>query len=294
MNFLDLHCDTLYEAYTKNKSLLNGDLHVNFEKISRFENYVGCFAIWIPDELSEDKSFEFFKNIIRFYQKNKYLNFNKKAKIILTLEGTKCIGEDLSRIKFIKDCGIRIVTLTWNGSYRVGDGCMVKNARGLSDFGKLVVEELEKNQIIIDLSHASEKLFYDVCSISTKPVIVSHSNSRTICNNPRNLTDDQFKTITKKGGVVGVNFCRYFVSKKPNPTLKDLRAHIEHFMSLGEKNSICIGSDFDGTDIIDQINDVTSIEKMLGLVDSNILYNRIVLEILTSSRMEHNIDRGNY
>ena len=71
MNFLDLHCDTLYEAYTKNKSLLNGDLHVNFEKISRFENYVGCFAIWIPDELSEDESFEFFKNIIRFYQKNK-------------------------------------------------------------------------------------------------------------------------------------------------------------------------------------------------------------------------------
>ena len=265
MNFFDFHCDTLFEAYTKNKNLWNGDLQVNFEKISKFDNYIGCFAIWIPDELDENESFEFFKNMVEFYKKNKSLNINKKAKIILTLEGTKPIGSDLSRIKFIKKCGIKIVTLTWNGRCRVGDGCMVENPRGLSNFGHLVVEELEKNDITIDVSHASDKLFYDVSKIATKPFIASHSNSRTICNHPRNLTDEQFKIIVQNGGKVGINFCDEFIKAGGNAKLDDLYRHIDHFISLGGKNSIAIGSDFDGSKTVSCIRDITAITDNVRL-----------------------------
>ncbi len=258
MNFFDLHCDTLSCSYNKNQSLLNGDLHVNFKKVSKFEKYCSCFAIWIDDIFNENESFKIFNNIYNYFEKNKkYINNN--TDIILSLEGTKAIGNDLSRIKYFKNKGIKIITLTWNGKYRIGDGCYVENSQGLSSFGKNAVKEIQKNGIIVDISHASEKLFYDVCEISSSPIIATHSNSRYIFNHVRNLSDNQFEIIVKNKGLVGVNFCDKFLSDR-NPTLDDVFRHIDHFLSLSGENSICIGTDFDGCNPIEDLNDITKVD----------------------------------
>jgi len=258
MNFFDLHCDTISHSYNKNKNLSNGDLHVNFEKVLKFKKYYSCFAIWIDDIFNEDESFKIFNNLYNHFDENKkYVNDN--TNIILSLEGTKPIGDDLSRIKYLKEKGIKIITLTWNGRCRIGDGCCVENSQGLSDFGKNAVKEMQKNEIIVDVSHASEKLFYDVCEISSAPIIATHSNSKYIFNHVRNLSDDQFKIIVKNKGLVGINFCDKFLSDK-TPGLDDVFKHIDHFLSLSGENSVCFGTDFDGCDPIEDLNDVTKID----------------------------------
>ena len=93
-----------------------------------------------------------------------------------------------------------------------------------------------------DLSHASDKTFYDVIKISQKPVLVSHSNSRELCSNKRNITDDMFLALKEKGGVAGINFYSEFLGDKT------VFSHIEHFLKLGGEDNIAFGSDFDGMD----------------------------------------------
>ena len=258
MNFFDLHCDTIYRSYNENKKLLNGNLHVNFKKVLKFEKYCSCFAIWIDDIFDENESFKIFNNFYNHFSENKkYINNN--TNIILTLEGTKSIGNDLSRIKHFKEKGIKIITLTWNGRCRIGDGCCVENSQGLSSFGKKAVQEMQKNKIIVDVSHASEKLFYDVCEISSSPIIATHSNSKYIFNHIRNLSDDQFKIIAKNKGLVGINFCDEFLSDKDSG-LDDIFKHIDHFLSLSGENTVCFGTDFDGCNPIKALNDITKVE----------------------------------
>ena len=100
--------------------------------------------------------------------------------------------------------------------------------------------------MITDVSHLNIQGVYDVCNLSEKPFIASHSNSYEICKHKRNLTDDQFKMICEKGGVCGINICGDFLAEDGNGTISDIIKHIDHFMELGGENNIGIGSDFDG------------------------------------------------
>ena len=257
MNFFDLHCDCIFESIDKKKSLIDGDLCVNLDKISKFKEYRACFAVWIPDDFSFQESIDLFNNAI-----NKFKEYELgKSKILLSVEGGKILGDDISNINLLKKNNVKTLTLTWNGRCNIGDGCHVENSLGITHFGKKVVSELENNNIIIDLSHSSEKLFYDVCEISSKPFICSHSNAKSVHNHVRNISDDQFKIIVKIGGIVGVNFCKDFLSGK-NSKIENVFEHIDHFMSLGGENSVCIGSDFDGSETLDEIKDVLDVYKL--------------------------------
>ncbi|MDR1364188.1 MAG: membrane dipeptidase [Oscillospiraceae bacterium] len=264
MKLFDLHCDTIFRAIKENKDINNGDLCVNFEKIKKFEEYIGCFAIWIPDSIRKDDAFNLFNELIDRLnlEINKHLKFCKNIKIIISVEGGAVLGGDLSKIKILKSKGVKILTLTWNGKCEIGDGIGVKNSKGLTDFGIQVIKELEKNNIIIDLSHASKKLFYDVCELATKPFIATHSNSKSVCLHKRNLLDDQFMLIKQKNGIVGINFCNDFLSNSGNANIEDVFEHIEKFLSFSGKDNICIGSDFDGADTLKEISNVSEIGKL--------------------------------
>ena len=123
--------------------------------------------------------------------------------------------------------------------------------------------------ILIDLSHASEITFYDVLDVTTKPVIVSHSSARALCDHPRNLTDEQIKALAAKGGVVQVCLYPHFVSKKVQPDVLDAIEHINHIVRLVGIQHVGIGTDFDGDDT----------EKLIGCKASNELIN-ITVELL--------------
>lgn len=277
MHLVDLHCDTLYRAMTEN-------LHIDSEKmdlqlnISNTDKTLQCFAIWLPDDYSEDIAEEtLFSsakliidecercNIPLIKKEDKFLDcFNKnKYTACFTVENASALNGKIENVKKFSDLGVKIMTLTWNGRNKVGDGVNIENSKGISAFGKQVVYEMEKNNIIIDISHASEKLFYDVVEIANKPFIATHSNSYSVTQHKRNLKDEQFKIIVNRGGIVGINFYKAFLNNNSNQASKlDILKHIDHFLSLGGENNISIGSDFDGCELPSDIKGGSSMDEI--------------------------------
>ena len=147
------------------------------------------------------------------------------------------------------------MTLTWNGPNELG--CGTSKNEGLTDFGKAAIKEMERVGMLVDLSHISDAGFDDACSVATKPLIASHSNSRAVCGHIRNVTDEQFQEYVKRGGLVGLNYSKDFICDDPEKADFDwLYRHIEHFLSLGGEKVIALGSDFDGTRVPECLSSV--------------------------------------
>ncbi len=195
----------------------------------------------------------------------------KKSGVILTVESGAALGGKLENIAQYAEAGVRMMTLTWNGTNELGDGIGVEQAGGLSAFGVQAVKELEKHRIVLDVSHASEKLFDDVAGIAKKPIVASHSNAKAVCSHRRNLTDEQFAVIRQSGGIVGLNFCVDFLNNDPQKASRyDILRMAEHFWSLGGEKCLAMGGDFDGADIP---TDMTGIESMGALYELFLKHN---------------------
>ncbi len=139
----------------------------------------------------------------------------KKIAAFLAIEGGHQIDDDLAVLRMYHRMGIRAMTLTHFKNNNWADSSTDKPAHnGLTPFGKDVVREMNRLGMLVDVSHVSDKTFYDALEVSTKPVIVSHSSSRAISNIPRNVTDDMLRALAKNGGVVGINFGEGFISQK--------------------------------------------------------------------------------
>lgn len=280
MNFFDLHCDTLYRALNENKNLYENDLHISLKKARKYDCYLGCFAVWIPDEFRGENAIKLFNcakdklffeharnsekfSICRCAEDMEDVNQTEKdTGIILTVEGGAVLAGDIENVEYLRKSGVRVMTLTWNGRCEVGDGVGVADAKGISDFGKKTVKKMEEVGIVVDVSHASERLFYDVCEIAEKPFIATHSNSKKVCPHRRNLTDEQFEIIAERGGIVGINFCKDFLSDGHSACLDDIIKHAEHFLEIGGENTITLGSDFDGCDVPDEIAGIEYVENL--------------------------------
>lgn len=265
MKLFDLHCDTITKLYENRNQLYNGNSQVNIEKAQFLDRWNQVFAIFIPDAMRKEQALEYFLNVSRFYKEQISANsahLSVKSNHLLSVEGGAVLAGKLENIDILVENNVKLLTLTWNGENELGFG--VDKNKGLKTFGSRCVKKLEQSGIIIDVSHLSEAGFYDVASLSTRPFVASHSNSKTICNHKRNLTDEQFKHICSIGGIVGINFHRPFVYLNDGKYLSSLLSHIEHFLSLGGEKSVCIGSDFDGADIDESLN---SIEKITTLAD---------------------------
>ena len=126
---------------------------------------------------------------------------------------------------------------------------------------------MEDSGIIVDISHASQKLFYDVAENARRPFVASHSNAFSVTGHKRNLTDKQFEIIRKSGGIIGLNFHNAFLNDNPdNACVNDILRHAEHFLSLGGENTICFGSDFDGGTLPSDIKNSSVYAEILELM----------------------------
>ncbi|HJI57130.1 MAG: dipeptidase [Pseudoruminococcus massiliensis] len=281
MKLFDLHCDTLYRAFFENGGLFNNDFHISFDRIDSIEPYIQCMAIWVPDEFRNKNAMQLFENcrkklndelkdtnikIIRSQDDIIEVESKKSKGVVLTVEGGAVLGGKLENVDYLAECGVKIMTLTWNGNCELGDGIGVEGAKGLTDFGKSVIAKMEQNSIVVDVSHSSVPMFYDVAELSTKPFCATHSNSKQICPHRRNLTDEQFSIIKDKGGIVGLNLSRGFLREDEDKAcMLDVLRHAEHFLSLGGEKTLAIGTDFDGTDIPIDMTGIESMNKLYEL-----------------------------
>lgn len=281
MHLFDLHCDTLYRATDENSGLFNDSFHISFNKSKNISPYIQCLAVWLPDEIRGEAALEHFNAcfdklheqldntdilICKGAEDIEAVCSAKKTGVVLTVEGGGVLGGKLKNIDYLAECGVKMMTLTWNGRCEIGDGIGVENPTGITDFGKKAVKQMEERRIIVDISHASEKLFYDVAQIASKPFCASHSNSRSVCSHKRNLTDEQFKIIVQKGGLVGLNLSRGFLNDdESSASAYDVLRHADYFLSLGGENTVAMGTDFDGTDIPEDMTGIESMEYLYEL-----------------------------
>lgn len=169
----------------------------------------------------------------------------ERGAIAIILGGTfKAMGSNVGSLKLYQKLGMRTFALALNPANLLIDGCGERQARGLSYLGIQAVHEMERLGILIDLSHTSDKGFRDVLEFTNCPVFASHSNTRAVTDNPRNLTDEQIKALAARGGVIALSHYPTLVSKKPKPTLDHYLDHIDHLKELAGLEYVAIGADF--------------------------------------------------
>jgi len=229
-----------------------------------------------------------------------------KISVFLTVEGGHTIDDDLRVLRMYYQLGVRSMTLTHSRNNNWADSATDKPVHnGLTDFGKAVVREMNRLGMLVDVSHVADKTFYDALSVTTKPVIVSHSSMRALSDVPRNVTDEMLWALAKNGGVIGISFGEGFVNPKDAealesaiktettaPTLTgralddyaaedvrnlfgtrvkvaatvvDVADHIDHAVRIAGIDHVGIGSDFDG--VSGPPNGLDDVSKMPALIE---------------------------
>ncbi len=267
MNFFDLHCDTAYEMYVKKQDFSKNNLAVSGEKGEIFENWYQTFAVWLPENT---------KNPFNFY---KAVLCDLKAKLcgnvkpIFAVEGGTVLEGKIENLYKLKEDDIKILTLTWDGENAIAGG--VKSDKGLTDFGKAVIKEMNALNMAVDLSHLNKKSFYKAIEAAEKP-LATHSNCKEIFNVPRNLSDEQIKLIIEKNGIIGLNFYPQFLGDNFYNAVYE---NILHLCDLGCENNIAIGSDFDGADMPNEMCDIAKIPTLYAVLKQKGLQDDLLQKI---------------
>lgn len=171
-----------------------------------------------------------------------------RKSIMLGIENGLAIEDSLDNIDHFARRGMVYMTLCHNGDNAICDSARRSKGThgGVSAFGAEVIRRMNDLGVMVDMSHAGEKSFYDALSISRAPIVCSHSNCRALCDVPRNLTDDQLRAIARKGGVVHITLYHGFLRTAGEASILDAIAHLEHAISIMGTDHVGIGTDFDG------------------------------------------------
>ncbi|MBR3995700.1 MAG: membrane dipeptidase [Clostridia bacterium] len=285
MDIFDTHSDTPFELFRKNLDLYNDVTDVSLGRIERFGRKFFVSAFFCDNNKTDAESYEeflesnaHFDTLIQKYP-DKVMPCKTSADIkkcadrgicgiIKAVEDVRLIGKSLERLDVLYDAGVRQVLPVWGGVSNIGGAW--DSDLGLTSFGKQVVRRCEELGIVVDVSHMSQKSFYDTAEHCDKPFVASHSNYADICSHGRNLKKDQLCEIIRRGGIVGLNLCCRHVKSKYETrevTLLDdftgeLSQHIYYCLEMGGEKTVCLGCDWDGTKMTPLIRNVSEIDKL--------------------------------
>lgn len=273
MHLIDMHCDTVAKILeSKNgEGLYENSFDVDIKGMKNAGTMAQFFACFVYMEMFQgkdrmEKAYLYAKKMAaklkEEVQKNSkeialattadsILQNQEQGKIsaILTLEEGGVINGEFRKLEELYNEGIRLVTLLWNFENCMGypnskDRKIME--QGLKPFGFETVERMNDLGMLVDVSHMSDGGFWDVIHTSKKPVVASHSCARSLCNHPRNLTDEMLRALGEKGGLAALNFYPAFIREDQKASKEDLAAHIKHMINVAGMDAVAIGTDFDG------------------------------------------------
>lgn len=253
MNYFDLHCDTPYECYTKNQRFYVNQLSVSGELAKDFCEWKQVFAVWIKDEM--DNPFNFYKKVLNDF-KEKLKEKPKNLEPYFAVEGGAVLENDIDRLYELSGDGVKLLTLTWNGENQIAGG--VNSQKGLTDFGKRVIEKLNFLNLGCDLSHLNEESFYSALECSDFP-LATHSNVDFIHKHKRNLKNEQIKALFEKNGIMGICFYPEFLGEN---VFEKIYRNIFFLCDKGYENNIAIGSDFDGCRMDKSLDNISKVSEL--------------------------------
>ena len=269
MFICDCHCDTLTELYNKNASLYENEQHFDIKRQISLGGGLQFCAIYVPTEVFRyqgglrytlcllDKYNQEIKklhengiDVLQVHTAEDAGNVLKhKAATLLAIEEGGAIDGSLEALRCLYELGVRAMTLTWSNRNDIADGINEEaTGSGLTLFGKQVVAEMNRLGMLVDVSHISTAGFWSVIETSTKPIIATHSNAKSLCSHPRNLNDEQIKALAQNGGLAGITFAGQFLEEDwRNACIESVYKHIDYMLNLiGNDDHIGFGSDFDG------------------------------------------------
>lgn len=300
----DLHSDTIWKLWKTNKALPDRErlerssLQIDEKKLVKGGYFAQCFAMYVPSDTPNPK--RAFDELCATFEKEisasktlakieRFSDFERNAKAgkisaVMTIEDACPIAEDLANLERCYQKGVRMIGLVWNFPNKVGfpnyrnfkrvgwtpDLFTPETERGLTEFGKALVLEMNRLGMVVDVSHLSDKGFYDVLSLTKKPIMASHSNARSVCRNVRNLTDDMLKALCENGGVVGMNYAKGFLSEDEEQGKNTVEFVVKHVQYIKQKfgvDCIALGSDFDGIGADIQLSDASKLPLLVSALE---------------------------
>lgn len=304
MKIVDMHCDTIsrlleLEERGEGQELRENTGHLDLLRMKEAGYLLQNFALFVELEQGRDpweRVLKLFACYQREMEKNQDLitpvlcfadtaanEAAGKLSALLTVEEGAVCGGRLEKLQKLYDMGVRMLTLTWNFPNELGYPNRVgeltdKMSRevyfhtpnvmeGLTERGREFVTRMEELGMIPDVSHLSDRGFYDVLAVTKKPFVASHSDARTVCANVRNMTDDMIRKLAERGGVMGLNYCADFLEEMPagrkNPgTIAAVVRHARHIADVGGIEVLGLGSDFDGIPTHEELRGAESMEKL--------------------------------
>jgi membrane dipeptidase len=326
---LDTHDDTTQRFFSKNFDLgkRNPDGHIDIPRMREGGMNAIFFSIWIDGRIMGPPAVQKALDQIDAVHENvrthsgdlvfcrtaaevREAHKNGKIAALVGVEGGHMIGNDIRIVRVFGDLGVRYMTLSHFYNDEWADSSTDKPAHnGLTDYGKEIVREMNRQGIMVDISHVSDKTFYDALEISKAPLIASHSSCRALCNHPRDMSDDMIKALAAKGGVIQINYEKSFIDqaykdaydkaaggvvatmneiikkcgddtectgresqnierkltaegKLPHVSWEDIVAHIDHAVKLVGADHVGLGSDFDGANMPEGMEDCTKLPKI--------------------------------
>lgn len=276
LSLFDLHADTAWAMYQSKQPLGSNSLAVSLDKAQNYDRYIQTMALWTSPKLGDDEGYQELLEVVKNLKADPSLLWgdaelsascptreSQKASLLLSVEDARVLDGNIDRVAELAALGVKSVIPMWSGETCIG-GSHNTNV-GLTDFGKRAAKEMLLHGMILDISHASVESSKDIFELSAacgKPVIASHSNAYAICPVSRNLHDWQIEAIVSSGGIIGINLFRLFLEEDGNATLDSILRHVEHFLSLGAENALCLGCDMDGADLPDDIPDLSHLDRL--------------------------------
>lgn len=302
VKIIDMHCDTIAALLEKRRKgeevcLKQNNGHIDLQRLQKSGYLLQNFALFVDmgacsdpwkqfcelhslyeEELKQNE--DILAPVLQFSDIEKNNAAGKISSLCTVEEGGVCQGE-LTKLHTLYEKGVRMLTLTWNYPNEIGypnidardfSGFYIPNTKdGLTERGKEFVTEIEKIGMIPDVSHLSDKGFYDVLEITKKPFVASHSDARAVSPCTRNMTDDMIRALAERGGCMGLNFCADFLEELPvgtpkgtkNPgTIQAVVRHAKHILSVGGIEVLGLGSDFDGIDTHRELSGAEAMSKL--------------------------------
>ncbi len=283
MKVCDLHCDTLSALRRAGQagrplSFVHSGLHIDLARLEAGDYMLQCFAAFVDLGSGEDplvtalEEIDVFKRLMAAYPERIAPVYTAadiarnaaagKVSAMLTVEEGGCCKGSLGVLRRLYELGVRMMTLTWNYDNDLAASnvkeqgpflwpCPPDAEHGLTGRGLAFLAEMERLHMIVDVSHLSDRGFWDVVEHSARPFAASHSNCRALAPHCRNLTDEMIRAMARRGCIAGLNYCAAFLDGQPDPaacrsTAALIARHAAHFKQVGGAEMIALGSDFDG------------------------------------------------
>lgn len=272
------------------RDLAGSHCHISLDKVGATP-WAQCFACYVPDALSPEQAAGFHEGVMSHLTHEVERNAGRVVAVasasqlrdvlensgephvaaVHTIENARMFAADLGLVERYAADGLLMASISWNAAGPLASGH--DTHEHVSELGARAIAEMERNRVVLDVSHLNDECFDDVCRLSTRPFVASHSNSRAVCGHRRNLTDRQFAEIRERGGVVGLNYCDKFLSNEvleghaTDVSFDEVAAHIEHWLDLGGEDVVALGGDLDGATVPSLLDGADKMPAFQGLLE---------------------------